>query len=1147
MNLSLASQVRLTFFKLPEKRKITLKRSLIRKIMQTGFVSAILFIATSLQLLFGSPVKSQTIDDVKIHIGLNNETLVQAFHKIEAHTSFRFMYRNDEVQNIRNLDVKPGDRTVGQLLRTILSGTSLTYRQVNNQVLVMPLSSGRSPYSMNLISAPNMPEYIPKANIVKGRVTNAQGEPLAGVSVTIKGTQTGTLTDENGDYSLDVPPTGTLVFSFVGFTAQEVSVNGRSSIDISLVGSVSELEQVVVVGYGTQKKSDLTGSVSSINSGDFVQGVATDALQLISGKAAGVDVSQANSEPGGKLNIRVRGVGSINSSNTALIVIDGVPGGSTANINPADIESIDILKDASSAAIYGTRAANGVVLITTKKGKQGPARITYNTYLALQSPAAKLNVLDGSQYMNYLNDISKDEGRSPVFTEEQIKAIGKGTNWQDQLFRKALATNHQLSIGGGNENVKYYSSLRYLSQNGILISSGINQYNFITNLEITPNDKFKFAININGNRNDKNKIANESSTGNENADPLNAATQFDPTIGTELDANGRYQLNPTVALDNPIALANGYNFKEQNSRLFGSVLGEYKILTGLKATIRLGGDFSSITEDDYTEQITQKGLANGGIGELNELKETYWLAEGLINYDKSWGNNNLAILGGATWEKFMTTTQGSYATGFLSDVTQTNLLQSGNVSTFRVTSSRSSHKLQSFFGRANYTLLNKYLFTATIRSDGTSRFSKKNQYAIFPSVALGWKLTEEEFMSHAGFVNNLKLRISYGRMGNEGIGNFATIPTYVAGGNTVLGGVIVNGAQPARLPNPDLKWETTAEYNFGLDYGLWNNRISGSVEYYIKNTFDQLFDKPVPLTTGFSTILTNFGNVKNKGIDFSLNSRNLVGKLGWETSLSISTLKNKVAELPPFIGRIITGGIIANIPGFSIVEQGSPMYAYYGYRVDDIFRTQGEIDKSAQPDAKLGWPKFFDANNDGKIDASDRVILGNPYPSFIYSIGNTFSYHNFSLNIYFTGVSGIKTFNGNIVESMFPINFERNIISRYYFDRWTPENPNAEYPSGANSSVYFGNGRMINSYSIQDASYFRLKNLTLNYRVPIDNSRIFKAASISLTGENLFTITNFIGYDPAANQTGDGTSVAKSSYNNYPIARIISLGASFTF
>ncbi len=983
---------------------------------------------------------------------------------------------------------------------------------------------------------------------VTGMVTDNSGNPLPGVSVVVKGTTIGTVTNEEGRFQLQIPfDAETLQFSFVGMKMQDVPVGNKTTFDVAMQAETIGLEEVVAVGYGTMRKSDLTGSVASVTSEEFVKGVNTNALQLLSGKVSGVNINQVNSEPGGALTIRVRGAGSINSSNSVLIVVDGLPGVNPQDLNPQDIESIEILKDASAAAIYGTRAANGVVLITTKKGTEGVPQVSYNTYWAYQTPASKIDVLDATQYMQMINDISKDSGKPVPYTDAEVAAAGKGTDWQDELMRNAWANNHQISVNGGSKTSSYYASLGYLDQDGIMVSSGFKKYNVLVNLETNPSDKFKLGINMNANLNLKDKIANESNAGNENADPLNAAIMFDPRLSPVKNENGEYEINPSIALDNPVALAYGYDYREESSRMYGTTFGEYNIAEGLKATMKLGADISNIRSDEYTDRTTQRGKANGGIGNIESWIQKYWLTEVLLNYERTFDVHHVSVMAGSTWEKFDNLYQRSYARGFLSDVTNTNLLQSGNAATNLVNSSKNVHTLQSLIGRLNYTYANKYLLTATIRRDGTSRFSEEKKFAVFPSVAVGWRLSEEPFINNISAISNLKFRFGYGQMGNEGIGNFETISTFVAGGNTVLGGVEQSGAQPARIPNPELTWETTEEFNYGLDFGLFDNRISGSVEYYVKNSIDQLFNKPVPMSTGFSSVRTNFGTVRNSGFDVSLVTRNFTGNFEWTTNLTFSTLKNEVVELPPYVGDIITGGIVANIPGFALVREGFPMRAFYGYQVTGIFQENDDIANSPQPNAKPGEPVFFDADKNGKIDAADRIILGNPFPDFSFSLNNSFSYKNFNLEIYLLGVQGLETFNANVLESMFPINFDRNIMTKHYVGRWTPDNPNAEFPSGVNSPVYFGGGKMINNYTIQDASYLRVKNVTLSYVFPVERLKLFETLQVSLSAENLLTFTKFDGFDPEANQTSDGTSVEKSSYNNYPVARIYRLGVNINF
>ena len=1104
-------------------------------------------------------------------------TLIEAIHRISEQYQVLFNYDRNIVSDIKVRYESREFASVDAAIGSVLKETNLKYQIFSQRYVVIYKNDQEGIESLkemiehfqNIVSdredivaerkkikpSPVLETSLPRDLLsemdisfsIEGTVTDQDGEPLIGVNIQVKGTNLGTSTDFDGKFTIDeIDENAVLVVSYIGYQTQEVTVSGKSNLTITLISDSQLLDEVVVVGYGTVKKSDLTGSVTSVQSEDFVKGVATNALQLLSGKASGVNVSQTNSEPGANMNIMVRGAGSINSSNSVLVVIDGFPGGNLSNINPMDIESIEILKDASAAAIYGTRAANGVVLVTTKKGQSDDkTRITYSTDWAYQAPSSRLDVLNGMEYMQMINDISRDAGRDMPYTEAQISSAGKGTDWQEELFRNALISNHQLSLSGGNERSKYYASLGYLDQEGIMVSSGIKKYNVLLNLDITPSDKFKFGIRLNGNTNLIDKIANESNGGNENADPLNAALMFDPLLSPERNENGEYERNPTIALDNPVAIAYGYDNKEENNRIYGSTFGEYSITDNLKASIRLGVDINNTRIDQYTDRTTLKGKAQDGIANINSANRKYWLFESLLNYQKTVNLHQFSIMGGATWERFENLSHRSYSTGFFSDVTYTNLLQSGNQLTRQVGSSKSTRKLQSLFGRINYTFEGKYLLTATLRRDGTSRFSEENKFAIFPSLAFGWRISEEAFLKSINSISDLKLRLGYGRTGNEGINNFETIATFVAGGNAVLGGVLQNGAQPARIPNSELKWEVTEGINIGLDFGLVNNRIYGAIEYYINNSIDQLFNRPVPLTTGFENVRTNFGKVRNSGIDFSVTSRNLIGEFQWTSNIVLSTLKNEVVDLPPYVGEILSGNIVANVPAFALVREGYPMRSFYGYQVKGIFQETDDIGNTAQPSAIPGEPMFLDSDKNGVIDPNDRVVLGDPFPDLSFSINNSFRYNNFGLQIYILGVEGIHSFNGNVLESMFPVNFNRNIMAKHYFERWTPNNPEAKFPSGVNSATYFGGGRMVNSYTIQDASFLRLKNITLSYQFPLSTIPIFKSIQLSISGENLLTFTKLDAYDPEANQSGN--SVEKSSYNNYPLARIFRIGANINF
>ncbi len=1068
----------------------------------------------------------------RLDVQMKNQTVRHVIDYVESNSEFVFIYKPEVVNLDKKVNLNLQNATIHEIMEQTFKGDNITCDFYERQVVI------RKAEKLHMV------QQATKKLI--GIVTDKEGRPIPGVSVIVKGTTIGVVSGVDGEFSLEVPEnTESLLFSFVGMKTQEVSIVGKTTINIVMEDETIGLAEVVAIGYGTMKKSDLTGSVASVRSEDFLKGVTTNALQLLQGKASGVSVNQSNSEPGGAITIRVRGAGSINSSNSVLVVIDGLPGGDPSTLNPEDIESMEVLKDASAAAIYGTRAANGVVLITTKKGSIGVPIVSFNTYVGYQTPTYSFDVLNASQYLQMINDISVDGGNTPPYTNSEISAAGVGTNWQDQILRDAWVNNQQLSINGGSETAKYYVSLGYLNQDGIVISSGIKKYNTLINLELLPSDKFKFGFNLNASSYLKDVVPNTSDGPNENADPLNTAIQFDPRLTTELTEDGEYQRNPTIALDNPLALAYGYDNTSRGTQVSGNTFGEYEILDGLKVTAKLGVNMSNSRYDRYESKITERGAASNGIGQISSYSNNYWLFESLLNYEKVFGKHHVSALGGATWEEFENLYQFSGASQFLSDVTQTNLLQSGTVETMRVSSSKYKHTLQSFFSRLNYVYDDKYLVTATIRRDGTSRFSETNKYAYFPSVALGWRVSQESFLQNVPAISNLKIRVGYGQLGNEGIGNFETIQTFVAGGSTILGDVVQSGAQPARIPNPDLVWETTEEFNFGVDFGLFDNRISGDIEYFVKNTNDQLFNKPVPMSTGFSTVRTNFGSVKNSGVDFALNTVNLQGDFKWNTNLTMSFLKNEVTELPPFVGDIITTGGIGFAGQYTVVKEGSPMRAYYGYNVVGMFQEGDDIANSAQPNALPGWPKFEDVTPDGKIDGNDRIVLGDPFPDFSFSLNNSFSYKNFSLDVYIMGVQGIETMNVNLLESFRPINFDRNILTDHYINRWTSSNINAPYPSGVDPSLYFAGDKFVNNLTVVDASFFRLKTVTLGYDIPVQNINAFKSVHVYLSGENLLTVTDFEGFDPDANQSGTG--VAKSSYNNYPLAKVFRLGANIKF
>ena len=981
---------------------------------------------------------------------------------------------------------------------------------------------------------------------IRGVVTDTDGNPLPAANVVIVGTTKGVVTDFDGNFTIQAEVGNILEVSFIGMQTRRISIENTNNLEVVLQIDAASLEEVVVVGYGTQKKKDLTGAIATVKPEEFTPGVNVNATQLLNGAAAGVNVSQVSSAPGGGIKVQIRGAGSINSSNDVLFVVDGLPGVDPQSLSPDDIESIQVLKDASAASIYGTRAANGVVLVTTKRGNAGKTTMTYSAYSGIQHIAKQIDVLGGADYMRLINLRS---GNNPVYSDSEIAAIGQGTNWQDQIFTNAAVQNHQITMSGGNDKGNYYLGLNYFDQDGIVKTSGYQKYNTRLNMQTRPLENLLISANINFTREGFKEIL-FSNAANDFAGPINTAIQFDPTLSTGLNEQGFYFLNPTIALDNPLGLINGISDRSIRNQFYGSLTVDYELVKNLKATVRLGAEANNRRDDFYRSRVAQLGRSEGGIGNASSSEYTHWLTEYLLKYENTFNEvHDFSILGGATFEEFLTRGLGASSAGFLSDVTGTNLLQSGDGELRdNVSSSRLKNTLNGFLGRMTYGYKDRYLLTASFRVDGSSRFSEENKYAFFPSGSIGWNISEEPFLKNSDWVDNLKLRIGYGELGNQGINNFETTQTLVAGGNSVFGGSIFQGVVPARLPNPDLRWETTSESNVGLDFTFFSNRIAGTLDYFNRKTSDQLFVKPLPSVVGFNSVRTNLGEVVNKGFEIGLQTKNLVGEFSWNTNLNLAFLKNEVTQLPDFTERLIGGNIGTFISNYTIVQEGSPLQSFYGFEIDGVFQEGDDIENSPTPDVSgyaPGMPKFIDQNDDGIIDEDDRVILGDPFPDFSFGINNTFKYKRLSLDVFVLGVQGIETLDANVTESLYPTNDARNSISEYYLNRWTPSNPTNDYPSGINPSLY-GGARLVNSWTVVDASFIRLKNVTLGYNLPVDKLGPVSSLRVFVAGENLATITDYKGYDPDASAAGEG-NVTKVNYNSYPLARTFRVGIDVKF
>jgi len=989
--------------------------------------------------------------------------------------------------------------------------------------------------------------------VVSGTVTDESGQSIPGVTVVVEGTAVGTITNLDGVYSITVPDEfKNLIFSFVGMKKVTVPFKNQSKIDVRLEAETIGVDEVVVVGYGIQKKKDLTGSIVTVKSEDFTPGANSNAIELLKGTAAGVVVTQTSSAPGSNPSIRIRGAGSINSSNAVLYVVDGIPGISPSSLSPGDIESMEILKDASAASIYGTRASNGVVLITTKKGKKGKPVLTYSAYAGTQEPANLIDVLGSKDYMDLVNMRLAWVNKAPVYSASDIANAGPGTNWQKEITRKANMQNHQIGIsGGGDDGSAYYFGVNYFNQDGIVLGSDTKKYNLRSNITSKPIEHLTVNFGVNYTH------QTTSSLNNPTADSglFQGALRMAPTVPTGIDpATGRYYIDALGnGSDTPYTEIVGNSDVNVYRRFYSFLRSDYEIVDNLIATLNLAGEDNSNRRDRYTSRLTQGGLGAKGSATVNNNEDTHWLVETLLKYGKTFNEkHDFSILGGATWEKFDSRSVGASARGFISDVLTTNALQSGDGELGDgVSSSRVVNQLNGFLGRVTYGYDNRYLFTATLRVDGSSKFAKGNKYAYFPSASLGWRISNEEFLKSAEWINDLKLRIGYGELGNQGINNFETRTTLVPGGNSVFGDAIAQGVVPPRLANPSLTWETTSEINIGLDYGFVNNRINGSVDYFKRVTRNQLFNKPLPSVVGFTSVRTNIGEVTNSGIDFALNTRNFVGKFKWNTSLTLSYLKNEVTNLPDYQQEILGGYAFNNGGTYWVVKEGAALSSYYGYIVDGLFQVGDDIANLPTPAANFqpGMPRFRDISGpdgvpDGKITAADRTILGSPFPDYTFGFRNEFSYKNFTLEVFINGSHGAKTFDSYVAETIYPQNNFGNLYASYYYNRWTPENPNTNIPSGQNFSLY-GGAQVINSLDVRDVSYMRLKNVTLTYKVPLTNHKWFSDLSIYIAGENLVTWTGYLGYDPEGSIFGD--NLESKAYNGYPIARTFRLGLDIKF
>lgn len=964
---------------------------------------------------------------------------------------------------------------------------------------------------------------------VSGKVTGSDKEALPGVSILIKGTTQGTTTDAKGDYSIGVPAAdAVLIFSFVGYNSTEINTANQSVIDVSLQQNDQQLSEIVVVGYGTVKKSDLTGSLSQIKAKEINSFPATNVLQAMSGRAPGVQVTQNTGAPGAGVSVRIRGTNSVQGSNEPLYVVDGFPtsGSNPTIINNSDIESIEVLKDASATAIYGSRGANGVVLITTKQGKSGKMQVDYEGSFSQQTLRKKLDLMNAKEYALFYNEQAANDKVTPYFTQAQIDGFGEGYDWQDLIFRKAPMQTHNLTASGGNEKTRFSVGASIFDQDGIIKGSNYKRYSLRAALNTDFSKMFSLSY---GATLTKIKTSRQNNGGgNRGGSLISAAISAPPTL-TPYNEDGSYRALATAypfisnVLINPLNYINEQTDEVDANRILANAALTFKPFDGL--AIKISGGIEN--SDDITNGYTTTNFINSqGTATVSNARGTSLLSENTISYIKTLAEkHSISAVAGFTYQDFLSTTLGGSGVGFLSNVTETANLGSANTPGIP-SSSYSFSTLLSYLARVNYSFSSKYLATLSFRADGSSKYSEGNKWGYFPSAALAWRVSEEEFIKNVPAISDLKLRSSWGLTGSQAIGAYATLNN-LAAGKTVFGDALYNTFAPGTLLPGNLKWETTEQLDFGLDAAFLNNRYHISLDYYIKNTRDLLNTVQLPLGYGFTSTIQNVGQIRNKGLEIAADGRIIDKAFKWDLGANVSFNRNKVVKL--YNGADILGGSIGVTlisDAANLLREGEPMSVFYGYLKNGYNETGKEI--------------YKDLNEDGVINQLDKTIIGNPNPDFIYGINSNMSFKGLELSIFLQGVQGNDLVNVSSINNTLDYGFGLNMPREVYTNHWTPTNTNAKYPVLSRANSYSYSDRLV-----ENGSYMRLRNIQLAYNLPLSGWGVkwMRSAQIYVSGQNLLTFTKYSWWDPETNSQGGANSLGQGiDHYSYPTSKSVTTG-----
>ena len=1071
--------------------------------------------------------------NAKVSIHMNNVKLDKILNEIENQTDYLFIYNNQvDINKITSVKVK--NEAVAQVLDRILSGTGINY-ELEGTHIILTTEAIKDLHAQQ------------QAKTVTGTVTDVSGEPIIGANIRIKGTTTGTITDIDGNFSIEAEPQSVIEVSYIGYLTQETVINNQKSIRFLLKEDTKTLDEVVVIGYGVQKKADLTGSVANINTEKLNTQSNANIGQALQGKIAGVDIVSQGGAPGSGTRIMVRGIGTLNNA-SPLYIVDGMYMNSIDHINPNDIASIDVLKDASSAAIYGSRAANGVIIVTTKEGSntEGKPIIDLSVNLGISTASKFLDMLDAKGWAE-VTTIARQAIGKPALDMATDLANKPDNDWQDIMFRPALMQNYNLAVKGGGKYSTYYTGLGYFNQDGIVKGTNYQRYN-IQSKNDYKRGIFSAGTNLIISFSHDKPLHQELRGG-----MIGTILQSVPTLEKYDDTReGGYggTYGDVVNIPHPLAIIddNIMDRYNENVKIFANLYAQIELFKGLKYKLNLTPDFSFERYKNYLNKY-DFGLATNSITQLTERqrRRRNILVENLLTFDRTFGEHKISALAGYTYQDSRFRHIQAYGEGLPQgleeiDAATTNRSNEGN-------SWRSV--LTSILGRVFYSYQNKYLFTTTIRRDGSSKFGKNNRYGYFPSFSLGWNVAEEKFMENVHWLDQLKLRGGYGVLGNQEIDNYQYSSTITTGINYPDGnGGLLQGAFPKNFANPDIKWEETAMTNVGIDFMAFNNRLSLTADYYVKNTKDILLTVPIPISSGGANDpIRNAGKIRNNGFEFNLGWMDQPNPdISYGINLIGSFNKNKVIAMGSESGSIKGGSTNQNITT-SETKAGYPIGGYWLISTAGYFNSQEEVDayakdgKKIQPAAEPGDIKFVDANNDGVINDDDRVFQGSPFPDFTFALNGNMRYKNFDLSIGLQGVLGNKIYNATR-QTLEDVTKGSNFLASC-LDYWTPENKNASHPRLTWDDPN-RNTRAESDRYLENGSYLRLRSVQLGYTFPqtwfkgaIQHARVY------INAENLFTITSYSGYSPDVN--ADNANYRGFDNFIYPTNRTFMLGLNVTF